>query len=437
VVTQDKENMLKLFVCLFIALAIVNAQQQFCIYSLSMQTPNTVVIYQGTTNSATITYVKQVPTGGNATGGVQSQSSITVNGNYIFAVNPESNSISMLTINPADPTNVTLVNTISSEGDYPNTITANANSVCVANTGQNSTIVCYSYTAQGLTLLANTLRTLSLNLTTPPVSHTGPGQIAFTPDNTGLIVVVKGRDPPFYLFPVSYTGTTLSLAANPAVSSSGGTTNFDLAFDIDGSFVVVDTNPFSNSTPGANVVNVNTSGAGSINFATPEYLPLFGVGGACWVARSAVNGRFYSSDTGSGIMSEMVRNGSSLSAVNQIMLSNGSNPSDVIIITLSGSDYLFVLDHNKVLLWVFKLGGVGVGGGSQIQQAALNVAISGIAGYIAPLSGISPSPASNPSPSPASNPSPSPQTSSGGGGGGSGGSILSGFVLGILRVIAN
>ena len=82
--------------------------QKFGIYTLSMTTPNLVNIFSGDQQNGLLKFVGAVSTGGNGTG-VQSQGAIAVFGNFIFAVNPLSNTLSLLEINPQDPTMVKLV----------------------------------------------------------------------------------------------------------------------------------------------------------------------------------------------------------------------------------------------------------------------------------------------------------------------------------------
>jgi len=156
-----------------------------------------------------------------------------------------------------------------------------ARSVCVANTGANIGIACFTYSSSlGLKFIPPSFRALNLNLTTPPGNHQGPGQISFTPDNKGLVLVVKGRNPPVYLWPVTYVGNSLLLSQSPATSTPNGEDNFAFAFDSSSAFVLADTNPYGNIS-GLIVVNVDTSGGGSVSFGTPRYLLLPNLHGAC------------------------------------------------------------------------------------------------------------------------------------------------------------
>ena len=98
----------------------------FGVYALNFQVPNALVVFSGDTSNGRLTLAGTVATGGNGrAGGEQSQSALAVYGNYLFGVNPGSNSISMFEISPNDPRSVTLVGSpVDSQGDQPDTVTA-------------------------------------------------------------------------------------------------------------------------------------------------------------------------------------------------------------------------------------------------------------------------------------------------------------------------
>jgi len=244
----------------------------------------------------------------------------------------------------------------------------------VANTGANSGIACFTYNATtGLTLVPSSVQALSLGLTTPPGNHQGPGQISFTPNNTGLVLVVKGRNPPVYFWPGS---DVTALTKTPATSGPNGVDNFAFAFDTDSTLVLADTSPYNNGS-GVIVVDLNTAGAGTVSFGTPNYFLLPNLQAACWIRWSPVTSHFYVSNTASGVITELSREGNSLSIVNEILLSNVSSPSDQVIL----NDFLFVNNAKLGQIWVLQLGGAG--GGTWVQRTANFGSGSGIAGFIA------------------------------------------------------
>lgn len=124
-----------------------------------------------------------------------SQSALTLVGTNIFAVNAGSNTLSMLTIDAADPTKLTLVGEpVSLPGEFPNTVAASAKHslVCVGTTGAVAGISCASFSDAGLGAM-DELRPIDLGQTTPPVGPTNTvSQVFFSGDQESLFVTVKG-----------------------------------------------------------------------------------------------------------------------------------------------------------------------------------------------------------------------------------------------------
>jgi hypothetical protein len=110
-------------------------------------------------------------------------------------VNAGSNTLTMLTINPADATCVTVVGQpVALPGEFPNTVAASKKNklACVGTTGAKAGISCASFSAQGLGAM-DALRPFDLGQTTPPqgplntVSHS-----FFSNDQSTLFTTVKG-----------------------------------------------------------------------------------------------------------------------------------------------------------------------------------------------------------------------------------------------------
>ena len=159
----------------------------------------------GTLSDGSIT-----PTGGKGASGITgttnqpagpdalfSQSAIKVEGNTMIAVNPGSNTMTMLTIDTADPTKLTMIGQpISTMGDFPVTaaISPKNKIACVGNTGARAGIACFSIHAKtGLKPLMQSQIAFPIKQTTPPV---GPfntvSQVLFNQDESMLITTVKG-----------------------------------------------------------------------------------------------------------------------------------------------------------------------------------------------------------------------------------------------------
>lgn len=111
----------------------------------------------------------------------------------------------MFTINTADPTDVKLVDTKSTNGDFPTSVaySPDLELVCALNGGSKGSVQCFKVAASGLTRHGKALPLYSgFKQTNPP---TGPvdtvTQISFNPASTSLWVIVKGN-------PVSPRSTT-------------------------------------------------------------------------------------------------------------------------------------------------------------------------------------------------------------------------------------
>jgi len=128
-----------------------------------------------------------------------SQSALTVAENVIFAVNAGSNTLSMLSIAPSDPTRLSLVGSpVAIPGEFPNTVAASAKNglVCVGTSGALAGVSCASFSpSRGLSSM-DALRPFDLGQTTPPVGPTNTvSQVFFSADEASLFATVKG-DPP-------------------------------------------------------------------------------------------------------------------------------------------------------------------------------------------------------------------------------------------------
>ncbi|KFX92946.1 hypothetical protein V490_05067 [Pseudogymnoascus sp. VKM F-3557] len=149
---------------------------------------------------------------------LSSQSALTVSGQYLFAVNAGSNSLTMFSISAKDPTKLTaLGHSGDLPGDFPVTVAASAknNLVCVGTTGVKSGVTCTSFSSHGLGKF-DALRPFGLGQTTPPV---GPfntvSQVFFSDDESVLFTTVKGNPP------ANNTGFLSAFEVNP-VSPCGG-----------------------------------------------------------------------------------------------------------------------------------------------------------------------------------------------------------------------
>ncbi|KAI0454232.1 hypothetical protein F5B21DRAFT_245536 [Xylaria acuta] len=146
--------------------------------------------------------------------GLFSQSSVTIAGNNLFAVNPGSNTVSMFAINRHDPTKLTLVGQpVAVPGEFPVTVAASERNkvVCVATSGAVAGMSCSTFSAQGIGAMDD-LRAFDIGQTTPPVGPTNTvSHVFFSEDESTVFTTVKG-DPA--------TNKTGFLAAFPVIAQS-------------------------------------------------------------------------------------------------------------------------------------------------------------------------------------------------------------------------
>ena len=158
-----------------------------------------------------------------------SSRSVTVSGNFLFAVNPGSNTLAAFFIKPEDPLHPVPISVPqSTQGTFPNSVAASLkhNLTCVTNSGSKSGVGCFRlYQSAGQDgLNAISFYPYALNQTDPPV---GFGNIAlnvqdgplltsaiFNADESALIVTQSGNPSTYIeghllIFPVDNTTNNL------------------------------------------------------------------------------------------------------------------------------------------------------------------------------------------------------------------------------------
>ncbi|KAF4546157.1 3-carboxymuconate cyclase protein [Lasiodiplodia theobromae] len=128
------------------------------------------------------------------------QSSLTIAGNSLFAVNAGSDTLTMLSISPSNPTHLTALghHPMPLPGEFPNTVAASPKHrlACVGTTGAKAGISCAPFhPSHGFVGAMDALRPFddTLGQTTPPVGPTNTVSHAFfSADEGRLFVTVKG-----------------------------------------------------------------------------------------------------------------------------------------------------------------------------------------------------------------------------------------------------
>jgi len=223
----------------------------------------------------------------------------------------------------------------------------------VVNTGAMNGLYCYMYSSTGLSPISTSWRSFNLSLTTPPATHKGPSQLSFTPDGKALVVVIKGLNPPVYI----YTFSNGQPGQTPGMSASEGSINFAFVFSPSGDIILVDAAPYNNGS-GIVALSYSTS-TPSVAFTTSNYYLIPNQKSACWISYSSMTNYYYVSNAAAPATISVV-SWNSTSGFSDLLdnpIATNASASDSTIITINSQDYLFVNDGSLHNLWMYKLSG--------------------------------------------------------------------------------
>jgi 6-phosphogluconolactonase (cycloisomerase 2 family) len=263
-----------------------------------VQTDNTagnqVVTYDRAANG-TLTWAHTSATGG--VGGVlsgsvvdhlASQGSLTYDRDHrlLFAVNAGSNTLSLFSVRGD---RLSLRQVVSSGGTFPVSVAVHGDLVAVANADAGGSVQEYRVLFGHLLAIPGSNRALGLDPTaTPQFTHT-PGQVAYSPDGSKLIVTTKANGNNIDVFGVGPFG---GLSAMPVVNVEPGTVPFGITFDHAGHLVVAET--------GLNALaTFKLNGNGTVTLIDSV---ASGQAATCWVA--PVNDHFVTSNAGTANVSD-------------------------------------------------------------------------------------------------------------------------------------
>ncbi len=205
----------------------------------------------------------------------------TLGGRLLLAVNPGSSTISVFKV-AGD--GLALSQVLPSGGSFPVSITTHGNLVYVLNALNGGSVQGYFVLGDHLLPLPGSTRQLGLNpLATPQFTNT-PGQVAFSPDGTKLVVTTKANGSAIDVFRVGFLGY---LSSSPVVNAEPGAVPFAVSFDAAGNLVVAEA--------GTNALaSFALSSDGTL---TPLNTTATGKAATCWIARDG--NYFYASNAGS------------------------------------------------------------------------------------------------------------------------------------------
>ena len=298
-----------------------------------------------------------------ATDPLFSQGALMVYSNYLFAVNPGSNSLSMFMINSSDATQLTLLSVQPTNGWFPVSVTVNSMYACVLTGGTISGIRCFTYNSSGLFLVSSFDRNLTsyISQSIPP---SGPSQtmseILFSADNLALIISVKGVNATLqgYLLFYLLSNNNTMLSSSPIQNTP---TNAVLPF----SMTRVNTNGLLITDPGNNsVLTMNyssTSGMITNSMWTPINAPLAGT--LCWSTYSPTIGNYYVIGAATATIVELNLNLSSstnpVTIVQYYQLPSNTGALEATVVSLAGNDYLYILGTTAHVISGYQLRAAG------------------------------------------------------------------------------
>jgi hypothetical protein len=224
----------------------------------------------------------------------------------LYAVNPGSNTVTVFGVHGD---RLSRRQVLPSGGTFPVSIAVHGDLVYVLNARDGGTIQGYRRLGHTLVKVAAWHRVLGLDpAATPEFTHT-PGQVAFTPDGSRLILTTKANTNAVDVFAVDrFRGPS----ARPVVNVEPGAVPFAVDFDAKGRLVVAEAGPSVVAT-----FTLNRD-----NTLTPIAAQATGQAAACWIV--AVNGNVYTGNAGSGNLSGYsVRPGGALTSLGTFVTDAG------------------------------------------------------------------------------------------------------------------
>ncbi len=249
---------------------------------------NQIVAYDRAWNG-TLTQAGVYPTGGlggqlegSVVDHLASQGSLAYDqaDGLLYAVNAGSDTISVFAV---FGDRLALRQVLGSGGSFPVSIAVHGNVVYVLNAENGGSVQGYVSAFGHLLPIPGSGRALGLNPTASPQFTNTPGQIAFSPDGSKLIVTTKANGSDVDVFRVFGFG---QLSQTPVVNSEPGTVPFAITFDREGNLVIAE------AAGALASFRLNWNGTVTLldSVATEQ-------AATCWVA--AAGSRFYTSNAGS------------------------------------------------------------------------------------------------------------------------------------------
>jgi hypothetical protein len=250
----------------------------------------------------------------------------------LFAVNAGSNTITEFAV---DGTKLTREAIVPSGGEFPASLAVSGESLYVLNARGGGSIQGYSLKSGKPKLMTGWNRKLGLDpAATPEFTHT-PGQVAFTPDGSKLIVTTKGNTSSIDVFAVKNG----AVAQTPVVTSLPEAVPFAVNFDPAGNLLVAEAGPNA-------IASFKIAPSGSLTplgAAVPT-----GQEATCWITQ--VGNIAFLSNAASGTVSAFGVKGAALTALGNTPTSPGT------VDSAAAGTYLYVQTGGEGVVDEFSVG---------------------------------------------------------------------------------
>jgi hypothetical protein len=267
----------------------------------------------------------------------------------LIAVNAGSNTVSVFWV---FGDHLFLRQVVGSGGTFPVSVAIHGNLVYVVNALNGGAVQGYRLFFGHLFPIPGSNRALNLNPSATPQFTNTPGQVAFSPNGSQLIVTTKDNGNDIDVFGVGPGGL---LSASPVVNSEPGTVPFAITFDQAGHLVIADagTNALSTFTLSSDGTVTLIDSVGTGESAT------------CWV--TPAGGTLFASNAGSASIS-----GYTSSASGQLTLigQTSTDPGTVDSAATPGGRFLYVQTGGNGIVDEFAVGS----GGSLTSVGSVTVA---------------------------------------------------------------
>jgi 6-phosphogluconolactonase (cycloisomerase 2 family) len=305
---------------------------------------NSIVAYHRAPDG-TLTQARVYPTGGlggQLSGSVvdhtASQGALAYDAanRLLYAVNAGSNTITAFAVRHD---HLTRLQTVSSGGTFPVSITVHGGLLYVLNARGGGSIQGYLRLGGLLVRVPSWHRDLGFNPNPDPEFTSTPGQIAFTPDGSKLVVTTKGDGQSIEVFPVGVFGPS----ARPVVTPDPGNVPFAVAFDRRNNLVIAEAGPSAVAT-----FSVNPDATLSLITRTAT-----GQAATCWI--TSTGDHLYASNAGSASVSGYTDHNGVLTTLGN----TSTDPGTVDSAASPDGHYLYVQAGAKGTVDEFQIAGNG------------------------------------------------------------------------------